>query len=121
MTERPQSITVFFPAYNDARSIGPLVETALAVLPALTEDYEVLVINDGSTDETRSVIDDLSARCPAVRAIHHQHNTGYGGALCSGFRNAPKDLVFYTDGDGQYDVRELAKLYPRMTADVHGV
>jgi glycosyltransferase involved in cell wall biosynthesis len=113
-----ESITVFFPAYNDAGSIRSLVETSLALLPTLADEYEVLVVNDGSTDSTASIIDELAALHPAVRAIHHEHNTGYGGALRSGFRHASKDLVFYTDGDGQYDVRELSKLHRLMTAGV---
>jgi glycosyltransferase involved in cell wall biosynthesis len=112
------SITVFFPAYNDQGSISSLVEAALDVLPALTHDYEVLVVNDGSTDSTASIIDDLAARYTAVRPIHHERNTGYGGALRTGFSQASKDLVFYTDGDGQYDVRELAKLHPLMIPGV---
>ena len=120
MTEqaaRP-SITVFFPAYNDAGSIRSLVEAALTVLPTLTDEYEVLVINDGSMDATASIIDELSRRHPAVKAIHHHRNLGYGAALRTGLRHASKDLIFYTDGDGQYDVRELATLHHRMTARV---
>jgi glycosyltransferase involved in cell wall biosynthesis len=113
-----ESITIFFPAYNDAGSIESLVETALAVLPTLADEYEVLVINDGSTDSTAAIIDKLATRHPAVKTIHHERNTGYGGALRSGFRHASKDLVFYTDGDGQYDVRELAKLHWTMTPAV---
>ena len=117
-TNDRQSVTVFFPAFNDAGSIQSLVETTLSVLPSLTDDYEVLVINDGSTDATGSIIDGLAARHAAVRAIHHEQNTGYGGALRSGFRHATKEIVFYTDGDAQYDVRELSKLYPMMVPGV---
>ena len=116
--EARPSITVFFPAYNDAGSIRTLVETALGVLPMLADEYEVLIIDDGSTDATGAIIDDLAAHHPAVRAIHHERNTGYGGALRSGFRQASKDLVFYTDGDGQYDVREIVLLHARMTPAV---
>jgi glycosyltransferase involved in cell wall biosynthesis len=112
------SITVFFPAYNDAGTIRALVEISLAVLPTLADEYEVLVVDDGSTDETASIIDDLAARHPAVKAIHHERNAGYGGALRSGLRHAGKDLVFYTDGDGQYDVRELVKLHAIMTPGI---
>jgi glycosyltransferase involved in cell wall biosynthesis len=95
-----------------------LVENALAVLPTITNDYEVLVIDDGSTDATPGILDALASRYAAVKAIHHERNTGYGGALRTGFRRATKDLVFYTDGDGQYDVRELAKLYASLTPAV---
>ena len=112
------SISVFFPAFNDEQTIGVLVNNALDVLPQFTDDYEVLVIDDGSTDGTAALIDELSLMQPQVRAIHHESNRGYGGALQSGFENATKEFVFYTDGDGQYDVREIARLIPLMTDSV---
>lgn len=104
-------ISVFFPAYNDAHSIGKLVADALRILPGLTDDYEVIVVNDGSRDETGEVLRALKEKHRAVRVVEHETNRGYGGALQSGFRAASKDLIFYTDGDGQYDVGELPKLY----------
>ena len=112
------SISVFFPAYNDAATIGALVRNALALLPTLADDYEVLVVNDGSTDETAAVLDELAHADPRVCVVQHARNLGYGAALRSGFAHARKELVFYTDGDGQYDVRELAALYPLLTAGV---
>lgn len=118
LAKNRSSISVFFPAYNDAASIGALVNAALALLPRLTHDYEVLVINDGSTDQTAAVLDELASQHAAVRVIHHPRNRGYGGALRSGFAHATKDLIFYTDGDGQYDVRDLAKLLPLLTETV---
>jgi glycosyltransferase involved in cell wall biosynthesis len=115
------SISAFFPAFNDEGTIAGMVSEALALLPTLTDDYEVLVVNDGSTDGTASVLDGLARRQSRLRVIHHPHNRGYGAALASGFRHASKELVFYTDGDGQYDVRELALLMPRMTNEVEVV
>lgn len=115
---REKSITVFFPAFNDARSIGPLVAHALTVLPAFANDYEVLVINDGSLDDTASVLEELAQNEPRVKVVHHQRNMGYGAALRTGFSHASKELVFYTDGDGQYDVREIANLYPLLVDGV---
>lgn len=112
------SITAFFPAFNDEGSIAAMVTQALALLPQFTDDYEVIVVNDGSSDGTAAVLDELARQFERVRVIHHLHNRGYGGALRSGFAHAKKDLVFYTDGDGQYDVGELAKLIPLMTDDV---
>lgn len=112
------SISAFFPAYNDEVSIEPLVRDAIAVLETLTDDYEVIVINDGSVDATPSILDDLARRLPHVEIIHHESNKGYGAALRTGFGAASKELVFYTDGDGQYDVRELVKLFPLMTGAV---
>ena len=91
---------------------------ALAVLPSLASDYEVIVINDGSEDDTASVLEELARNEPRVKVVHHERNMGYGAALRTGFTQASKDLVFYTDGDGQYDVRELASLYPLLTDGV---
>ena len=115
MPNRP-SLTVFFPAYNDAPSIAALVEAAFEVLQSRADDYEVIVVNDGSQDATADVLRELAKRfAPNMRVITHPENRGYGGALRSGFAAATKELVFYTDGDGQYDVRELHKLLDLMT------
>jgi glycosyltransferase involved in cell wall biosynthesis len=113
-----QGISVFFPAYNDEASIAGLVGDALAVLPGLTDDFEVLVVNDGSTDGTAAVLDGLARADSHVRVVHHELNRGYGAALRTGFASAAKELVFYTDGDGQYDVRELALLRPLLVEGV---
>jgi len=115
---RRAGISVFFPAYNDAGSIALLVKRAIAILETLTDDYEVIVVNDGSADATPLVLDELARECPRVKIIHHETNKGYGAALRTGFSAASKDLVFYTDGDGQYDVRELGKLFPLLTGAV---
>lgn len=110
-----ESISAFFPAYNDGKTIGGLVSKTLAMLPRLTGDYEVIVIDDGSSDETAQVLEQLRAANPGhVRIITHERNRGYGGALRSGFAAASKDLIFYTDGDGQYDPLELEDLLKKM-------
>jgi glycosyltransferase involved in cell wall biosynthesis len=108
MSSAKNSITVFFPAYNDSGSILLLVHDALNLLPRYTDDYEVIVINDGSTDTTKALLEDSFRNSPHVKIVHHETNKGYGAALITGFRHASKDLVFYTDGDGQYDVKDLA-------------
>ena len=118
MPLNPASISVFLPAFNDEATIGELVSEALVLLKSLTKDYEVIVINDGSTDSTASVLDELAIGSEHIRIIHHRSNLGYGAALRTGFSNARKDLIFYTDGDGQYDVRELVLLLPLMTDNV---
>ncbi|HYP08945.1 MAG TPA: glycosyltransferase family 2 protein, partial [Bryobacteraceae bacterium] len=113
------SISVFFPAYNDAPSIGKLVAGAFELLPGLTDDFEVIVINDGSRDGTAVVLAALERQYgPRLRVVTHPENFGYGRALRSGFEAAAKDLVFYTDGDGQYDVNELPALLERIRSDV---
>lgn len=114
----PESISVFFPAYNDEASIGGLVTEALALLPSLTDDFEVIVVDDGSADGTARVLDELAHAEPRLRVVHHGINRGYGAALRTGFASATKDLVFYTDGDGQYDVGELRLLRLRLAEGV---
>ncbi len=104
-------VSVFFPAYNDAPTIADLVRAACRVLSPLTSAYEVVVINDGSRDDTASVLQALQAEIgPRLRVVTHPINRGYGAALRSGFAAARYPWVFYTDGDGQYDVSELRAL-----------
>jgi len=112
------SISVFFPAYNDGGTIASMVISAMLTLRQLTDDYEVIVVNDGSQDYTADILDELARIYPQVRVIHHETNKGYGGALRTGFASATKDLVFYTDGDAQYDARELKLLYPALVEGV---
>lgn len=120
MTQKQMpSISVFFPAYNDAGTITSMVITSLLTLRDLTDDYEVIVINDGSQDHTPQVLDELARVYPnEVRIIHHERNKGYGGALRSGFYSASKEWVFYTDGDAQYDPRELKNLAELANDDI---
>jgi len=115
---QPVGLSIFFPAYNDAGTIASLVIAAHRTAQALTSDFEILVVNDGSRDGTADIIDELARTYPEVRAIHHPRNRGYGGALRTGFREARKDFVFYTDGEAQYDPSELTLLWSRMTDDV---
>ncbi len=109
------SLSVFFPAYNDAPSLPDLIARTFEVLQALSEDFEVIVVNDGSSDDTGDVIRKLQLRYgERLRLITHPRNLGYGAALRSGFQAARKELVFYTDGDGQYDVAELPLLVAQL-------
>jgi glycosyltransferase involved in cell wall biosynthesis len=118
----PPSLSVFFPAYNDAGTIASLVIRSLQAAAALTPDYEVIVVNDGSRDDTARILDELARLYPdRFRPVHHDRNRGYGGALRTGFAAATKDLVFYTDGDAQYDPAEIAALWNALTDDVDWV
>ena len=114
---RPPGLSVFFPAYNDSGTIASMVIRAVQAASALTPDYEVIIVNDGSGDATAQIADELARTYPNVRVVHHATNCGYGGALQTGFRSATKDLIFYTDGDAQYDPGELGELWSRMTPD----
>jgi glycosyltransferase involved in cell wall biosynthesis len=115
-------LSVFFPAYNDSGTIGSLVIRAVQVAGTLTSDFEVIVVNDGSRDATPLILDELAGQYPArVRIVHHPTNRGYGGALRTGFATATKELVFYTDGDAQYDPAEMAMLWERLTPEVDWV
>src|SRR6478735_11038774 len=115
-------LSIFFPAYNDAGTIASLVITSVKVAATLTDDFEVIVINDASQDDTAKILDELARLYPErVRIVHHETNRGYGGALRTGFATASKDLIFYTDGDGQYDPAEVTLLWETISDDVDWV
>ena len=115
---RKSGLTVFFPAYNDSGTIASLVITALQTARALTPDFEVIVVDDGSADATAQIADELARTYPEVKVVHHGRNRGYGGALQSGFKAATRDLVFYTDGDAQYDPSEMTRLWEALDDSV---
>ena len=106
------SLSVFFPCYNEKESICALTEKAVIVAQNICGDHEVILVNDGSSDGTAELADQLAEKYPTVRVIHHPVNKGYGAALQSGFRAATKEFVFYTDGDGQFDIAELPNVLP---------
>lgn len=119
MSEKVASISVFFPAYNDAPSLPGLIRKTFAVLAEHAEEFEVIVVNDGSRDDTAGVLERLAAQFgPRLRVVEHLENRGYGAALRSGFAAACQQLVFYTDGDAQYDVAELPRLLEKLEPDV---
>lgn len=105
-----QSLTVFFPCYNEESNLERVVKKAIDFLNTTIPDFEIIIVDDGSVDLTGLIADSLARKNSRIKVIHHPQNKGYGAALQSGFRNATKDLVFYTDGDGQFDITELNKL-----------
>lgn len=109
MADRLSGISVFFPCYNDAGSIEEMVRRVYAVLPSVTDSFDITVVDDGSADDSVARLEALRAELP-LRIVRHPKNRGYGGALRSGFEAATKEFCFYTDGDGQYDPRELPRL-----------
>jgi len=110
----PRSLTVFFPCYNEEANVENTTLAALRTCERLGIDYEIIIVDDGSKDHTGQIADRLAAGHPRVRAVHNLPNRGYGGALQRGFREARKEWVFYTDGDGQFDFEEIDKLFPLL-------
>ncbi len=108
------SLSVFFPCFNEEQNLPGVVERAVTVLEQLRADYEIIIVDDGSRDHTPGIADDLAQKNDRIKVVHHATNLGYGAALQSGFRAATRDLVFYTDGDGQFDIREMPILLARI-------
>lgn len=120
MTKPPIRVSAFFPAHNEVDNIQKLTEKTVQVLMEWTDDFEVLIINDGSTDGTRELADRLAQSIPQVKAIHHEVNRGYGGAVKTGIASCTKDWIFFTDGDAQFDVNELSRFFP-YTSDFDAI
>ena len=108
------SISVFLPCYNEQDNVRRTVENAVTVLEKIKADYEIIIVNDGSSDATGSIAEQIAAQNNRVKAVHHPTNRGYGAALQSGFKAATKKFVFFTDGDGQFDISEMPPLMPLM-------
>ena len=104
---RVAELSVFFPAYNEEANVRSTSERILRVLSEVSNRYELLIVDDGSVDQTGTIADELSAGDPNVRVIHHATNRGYGGALRTGFYNCRYDLIAFIDGDGQFDFSEI--------------
>lgn len=113
-TKFTKGMTVFFPCYNEEANVENTTRAALKACERLFDDYEIIIVNDGSKDRTGEIADRLAAEHPRVRAVHNSPNRGYGGALQRGFREASKEFVFYTDGDGQFDFEELERILPLL-------
>ncbi|MCC6792431.1 MAG: glycosyltransferase family 2 protein [Thermomicrobiales bacterium] len=108
----PGKLSLVLPAHNEEENIELVVDQALKVLPTFTDDFEVIIVNDGSRDRTRQIIDDLGAADPHVRPLHHQVNRGYGAALTTGFAATTGDYVMFMDADRQFDIADIALLSP---------
>lgn len=114
---RLPELSYFVPAHNEEANLAPLVEEALAALPAIAERFEIVIVDDGSRDATPSIADALAAAHPdVVRAVHHRVNQGYGGALRTGFASSRFEVIAFTDGDRQFRVADLGRLTERLQA-----
>ena len=111
------AVSAFFPCYNDELSIPTMVRDARTALQQRVDDFEIIVVDDGSADGSVAVLEALTAEVPELRIVRHETNRGYGGALISGFAAATRPWVFYTDGDAQYDASELVRCIDAVQAD----
>ena len=109
------SVSAFFPCYNDAMSIGKMVRDVRESLVEAVSDFEIIVVNDGSSDNSLQVLQELQKEVSELRIVNHEVNRGYGGALLSGIAASTKQWVFYTDGDAQYDAREISRCIAAVT------
>lgn len=116
MTARIAQLSYFFPAHDEEANLRGLVEEALATLPGLAETFEIVIVDDGSKDDTPRIADELAGSHPEVRAVHHPTNLGYGAALRSGFAAARYASLAFTDGDRQFRVADLGPLIDRLQA-----
>lgn len=106
------SISVFLPCYNEAQNISLVVTDLLAVLPQISHKYEIIIINDGSIDQTKKMASQIAQKHRQVNVVNHPKNLGYGAAVQSGIKASRYDWIFFTDGDHQFDVKELAAFVP---------
>ncbi len=104
------SLTIFFPFYNEEANIENVVRAALAAAPNFADKFEIIMVNDGSRDRTGEIADRLEQEIPQCRAAHNRPNQGYGGAVKRGFKEARMEYIFFTDGDGQFDITEMNRL-----------
>lgn len=118
MIKNPVTLSVFFPAYNEEANIRAAVEEAVRVVgeSPYVSDYEIIIVNDGSRDNTLSIANELQEEIPQVRVVDHGQNLGYGAALKSGISAATKDYIFFTDADLQFDIVELQNLLVHLSS-----
>lgn len=109
-------IAVALPAYNEAESLPRTVPPVVEALRKVTDDFEVVIVDDGSRDRTAEVVRELAQRYPEVRLVQHPVNLGYGAAVWTGITSGQKEFIFFTDSDGQFDMGELARFIPYTRA-----
>ena len=110
------SLSIVLPAYNEEANVRGAVEAARIAADELLQPYEIIVVDDGSADRTAEIVAEMNQDDSRIRLVSFPENRGYGAALRAGFRAARGDLVFYTDADLQFDIRELRYFLPLMNA-----
>jgi len=108
------SLSVFFPCYNEEKNIGTLLDKTLEFIPTIASDYEIIVVDDGSSDGTLKIAQSYSIKNPQIKVVRHETNKGYGAALKTGFEHSEKDYIFFTDGDNQFEISELTRFLPYL-------
>ncbi|GHO69909.1 hypothetical protein KSC_088010 [Ktedonobacter sp. SOSP1-52] len=108
---KKHSLSIILPAYNEEQVIGNTILDVWRVLQQWRLDAEIIVVNDGSADRTGTIVAELARDLPQLRLVTHPTNQGYGAALVSGFEAAMKELTFFMDSDGQFDIRELQQFF----------
>ena len=111
--EKP-NLSVVMPTFNEAGNIETVISKAIPILNNFAEDYEIIIVDDGSRDGTGVLLDKLAKENSKIRVIHHKQNQGYGAAVRSGMKETRLNCVFLTDSDGQFDLNELTEVYPKL-------
>jgi glycosyltransferase involved in cell wall biosynthesis len=110
------SLSIVMPAHNEEVAIAETLHAVVDAVSTWVPDYEVIVVNDGSKDSTRNIVEEIAASNPHVQLVNHPVNRGYGAALVSGFEACSKDLVLFMDSDGQFDIHDLERFFPYIDA-----
>ena len=111
------SLSVFFPCYNEESNVKKTIIAALKLLPQICKDYEIIIVDDGSSDGTKNRVKKLQNKYPdKIKLFSHKVNLGYGAALKTGFKESKKDWIFFTDGDGQFNMSELKLFLPHTSS-----
>ncbi len=114
VTKKLSSLSIFFPVFNEGQNIAHILFEVILVAPKIAQKYEIIVVNDGSIDNTSEVVKKILKSNKNIKLIEHEKNMGYGAALKSGFYNSRFEYITYMDSDGQFEFAEVFKLLPKI-------